>query len=268
MLSILARLQSRAEDTILPEHFPPETQEEQALSHLEPVDADELARTAGLLIEAVKDETNPKFKNSVFLGLMRQLRDREAVIEGTQIIQAETQVDSRSSLAQDFSSKIDVKGKGREVAAENGWADAFQSSLQSSLTAQTRSAPHPPAFSAFRKSVHFDQSETTLEDPRTARQEDDEDLFWRQENADYQKYWNALPQPQERHFNPEWDRLQSDWDHFEATSSGIKPITAYSFQQNNPYLSGSFLTRTHRLHSQGNSNHEVRLPNMGSLIDF
>lgn len=45
-------------------------------------DADELAKTAGQLLESVKNDTSEKFKQSNFLALMRQLRDREVAVDG------------------------------------------------------------------------------------------------------------------------------------------------------------------------------------------
>ncbi|KAL6236353.1 hypothetical protein BDW75DRAFT_206980 [Aspergillus navahoensis] len=45
-------------------------------------DADELARTAGHLLNSVSHETNQKFQASNFLALMRRIRDREVQLEG------------------------------------------------------------------------------------------------------------------------------------------------------------------------------------------
>ncbi|KAL2819928.1 hypothetical protein BDW59DRAFT_119203 [Aspergillus cavernicola] len=45
-------------------------------------DADELARTAGQLLNSVSHETNQKFRESNFLALMRRIRDREVQVEG------------------------------------------------------------------------------------------------------------------------------------------------------------------------------------------
>ncbi|KAL3473759.1 hypothetical protein BJX99DRAFT_232987 [Aspergillus californicus] len=45
-------------------------------------DADELARTAGQLLNSVSNETNQKFRESNFLALMRRIRDREVQVEG------------------------------------------------------------------------------------------------------------------------------------------------------------------------------------------
>ena len=50
------------------------------------VEADELARTAGALLENVKSETSKKFQESSFLSLMRQLRDREVTVEGDRFV--------------------------------------------------------------------------------------------------------------------------------------------------------------------------------------
>jgi len=49
-------------------------------------DADELARTAGTLLENVRGDTTKKFQDSTFLSLMRQLRDREVKVEGDKIV--------------------------------------------------------------------------------------------------------------------------------------------------------------------------------------
>ncbi|KAM0789453.1 hypothetical protein ACM66B_000275 [Microbotryomycetes sp. NB124-2] len=51
----------------------------------------------------------------------------------------------------------------------------------------------------------------------------------------------------------EWDALQQDWDNFEATAAGIKPVAStsstiagYSFAHNNPYV---YSTRQHSHHA-------------------
>ncbi|KAF9251551.1 hypothetical protein DTO013E5_4022 [Penicillium roqueforti] len=45
-------------------------------------DADELARTAGQLLDSVRNETSEKFQQSNFMALMRRIRDREVEVEG------------------------------------------------------------------------------------------------------------------------------------------------------------------------------------------
>ena len=48
--------------------------------------ADELARTAGQLLDNLKDEKSEKFRQSNFMQLMRQLRDKEVMVEGENIV--------------------------------------------------------------------------------------------------------------------------------------------------------------------------------------
>ncbi|MCJ1430290.1 hypothetical protein MMC29_008207 [Sticta canariensis] len=53
-------------------------------------DADELARTAGELLDNVMHDQSQKFRESNFLSLMRQLRDREVQVEGDKIVDVST----------------------------------------------------------------------------------------------------------------------------------------------------------------------------------
>lgn len=61
----------------------PSTQEQ---NQHEQQDPDALARTAAQLLDSVKNNQSEKFKNSQFLELMRQLRDREVTVEGDAIV--------------------------------------------------------------------------------------------------------------------------------------------------------------------------------------
>lgn len=49
-------------------------------------DADALARTAAHLLDSVKDNQSEKFQNSQFLELMRQLRDKQVMVDGDKIV--------------------------------------------------------------------------------------------------------------------------------------------------------------------------------------
>lgn len=60
--------------------------EEQPLQH-----DDEMAETAGRLLERVADNTSDKFQNSQFLELMRRLRDREVRVEGDKMVEVSAQ---------------------------------------------------------------------------------------------------------------------------------------------------------------------------------
>jgi hypothetical protein len=64
-------------------------QEEQQQQPRDP-DADEMAATAGRLLERVADNTSAKFQNSQFLALMRRLRDREVEVKGDGLVDVNT----------------------------------------------------------------------------------------------------------------------------------------------------------------------------------
>lgn len=65
----------------------PEKKEEQPRVN----DDDEMAETAGRLLERVADNTSEKFQNSQFLELMRRLRDREVRVEEDKIVEVNEQ---------------------------------------------------------------------------------------------------------------------------------------------------------------------------------
>lgn len=52
-------------------------------------DEDEMAETAGRLLERVADNTSEKFQNSQFLELMRRLRDREVKVQEDKIVEVD-----------------------------------------------------------------------------------------------------------------------------------------------------------------------------------
>jgi peroxin-5 len=91
------------------------------------------------------------------------------------------------------------------------------------------------------------------------KQEDPNDAYFRRENETYSNYWQSAQISQHPQSTDSWNQLQDQWDSFEATATGIKPIVNYQFQSNNPYLFGD--SSTTRLRSDGRSQafYEVRL---------
>ncbi|KXN91039.1 Peroxisomal targeting signal 1 receptor [Leucoagaricus sp. SymC.cos] len=194
-------------------------------------EGDELARTAGMLIENLKHETNPKFKNSQFMGLMKQIRDGEVVVDGNNMVE-------NDGLMRNSEQINGSKDKGKERAFEPS----------PNLVPITDS----PMFR-----VPHQHELPRKEKEKVGEEVDPNDAYFRQENADFTKYWQEFNErmapgntlsinAQEK----EWDTLQGDWDRFEATSSGIRQLNVYQFQDNNPYLLGdSSKTRHHAMHS-------------------
>lgn len=203
-------------------------------------------------MDAVKHEENPKFKNSQFMSLMRQLRDGEMTVEGNEMVPA-TEATSASRIVTDsWSSTIsagtssvhaplatghlaDIKGKGRAMDVDNNQETSYAGYAREFLAQQE-----------------------AREAANQRQLEDENDAYFAQENADYMSYWDSM----ERVANAvrsgttaqsdEWSFMQRDWDQWDATASGISRVANYQFQANNPYLLGdASRTRHHEMHTGG-----------------
>jgi len=205
----------------------------------QPPEADLLARTAGLLLESVEHERNPKFTNSQFLGLMKQLRDREAIVEGNDIVAAPPQTGEVNTVS------VDLKGKGKAVPS-------FSTTMQESGTSQLQ--------------PHSSPVRSTEQVAPDGLEEDANEAYFRQDNEDYANYWRAHHAPVPPLVSPapsqEWQKLQRDWERFEATTTGVRPLAKYQFQPGNPYLLGE---RSHNHIMHGSS---VQVPSSSEVCGF
>ncbi len=138
------------------------------------------------------------------------------------------------------SNTVDVKGKGRAVEGVP---------ITSINTA--RIATVTPRVMAVTQQEQGQQVSTSEQETEG----DANDAYFRQENEDFIRFWN-----QDRDSNVGslqastaetmfWEKLQDDWDNFEATATGIKAVDGYRFLPSNPYLPGDSRTRHHLMHS-------------------
>lgn len=211
-----------------------------------------LSKTAGLLIESIEAETNPKFKNSTFLSLMRKLRDNQVVIEGNKVVETRPE---DSSWATDFARQRN-KGKGKGVS----WVDEFQSS------AQMRAGPDASMWSSeFSRNMGDDWAEqfntgvSSVEDDAqdwAAQYAKDEMTTAEMEAAFHKatdlKDWVETYSKNIAHLRNEqdkdWDDLQKDWNRV-GTEQGLGyrahdlAFSTYEFQPNNIYLTDPVAAR-------------------------
>ena len=223
------------------------SEEQQQHRVIDPVEQDSLARTAGQLVEALREEQNPKFKNSQFMGLMRSLADKTSVVEGSDIVLA-------SSTSENTTATIaDVKGKGKERA---GTIDT--------LGQTTRAYPYYANFGmdsggqpTLLSHVQGQASDTTTTSDVNQDPYDEVYEYFKQENEDYIAYHQtanqvAAPDTQglwdDSSRQYDWDKLQKEWDAWEANAVGVRKMSNYQFAAENPYLLGSS-TRVHDAHS-------------------
>jgi peroxin-5 len=185
-----------------------ELQAEQSQNVSQPQEADVLARTAGLLVQTVDREKNPKFANSQFLGLMKHLRDHTAIVEGNDIVTAPLDWSPGNS------SSVSVDLKGKSKAAPTSFAVVQDPGISQ--------LPSPLA----------------EENVPTESQVDENEAYFRQDNEDYVQYWKAHHAPVPPVVAPprEWEELEREWQRFESTTPGVGPLTVYQFQPENPYL--------------------------------
>jgi peroxin-5 len=225
-------------------------------------DADDLARTAGSVLETIKDEQNPKFQNSQFMGLMKQLRDRMVIVQGNDMVENDG---STSSMAWATDFQADVTKKGRTLDTQT-WQTSMKALDPSIGDGKGVVAHNFVAAEVTGGQILQDMQDSAMQPEGT------NDAYFRQENEEFIQ-WNHLRQeaaPQRAFTNQTdpWGQLQSDWDQFEANSAGIKAIDNYQFQSNNPYLLGDSSKMRHIVsQTHGRSPfHEVFLPRNYSLL--
>jgi len=224
-------------------------------------DQDALARTAGKLVEALREENNPKFKNSQFMGLMRSLADRTSVVEGNDIVLASSV--SANISANTTSTNVDAKGKGKERAdtivtfGQKIQVNPSFTSLGVTSDSQLLALSHTQGHA----------SNATITSDVTQDSYDEVYEYFKQENEDYiayQRAANRTPVNNNRGLwddssqKYEWDMLQGEWDAWEANAVGVRKMSNYQFALENPYLLGSS-TRVHEMHS---SFDQVGVPGM------
>lgn len=169
---------------------------------------------------------------------MKQLRDREVVVEGDKMVESGIGA-TDAGWANDFRT-TDVKGKGRAVDLPS----VQTSSLAEQLDARRAFRSFTRSFSPIRTEDRPFAVNQPVEETVVHQEEDPNDAYFRQENAEYAEYWNAqLSETTDRatvatgEVN-DWDRMQKQWEQFEASATGIKAVDNYQFQENNPYLLG------------------------------
>jgi len=217
------------------------------------VEQDALARTAGGLVEALREEQNPKFKNSQFMGLMRSLADRTSVVEGNDIILT-------PSVPADITS-AGAKGKGKERASTISTSGQTTQVYPYSADIGVTSGGQPSSMSH----VQGQMSNTMIASDLAQDSRDEVYEYFKQENEDYithqraaNRVYNDLGLWDDSSQQYEWDKFQGEWDAWEANAVGVRKMSNYQFAAENPYLLGSS-TRVHETHS---SFDQVGVPGM------
>jgi len=189
---------------------------------------DALAQTAGDILESISADQNPKLKQSSFLNLMRQLRDREVAVEGNEVVEGDGQGTYQST------SKLD-KGKAR--AQPSLIPDTQNATYHERLAQETMHGYEIMRDVWDDEDSIREQREREQAKPATrqfqgdggAITEDQEDEEMVDERFDNR---NIISDPTTfepqyanlRNDSRDWHHLQREWDAFEATATGIRPL--------------------------------------------
>ncbi|KAI8143766.1 hypothetical protein BJV82DRAFT_609363 [Fennellomyces sp. T-0311] len=217
--------------------------EQEGITQTADSDKEALARTAGMLLDSVDADNNPKFKNSNFMSLMRSLRDRKVAIEGNKMVPTTQGGDwaqefghgPSSSWSEEFSKETGKASAGNmwsnefAAKAERGWTEEFTASRPPA--AATQAAGPMGADWAAQFNQHADLS-----------QEEMQKVFGRGSEMDdwvkqYQQNIAHLKNTQDA----EWDNMQKDWERMTPQEGmGYRAINpeydTYNFATDNPYL--------------------------------
>lgn len=201
-------------------------------------DNEALARTAAMLLDSVDTESNPKFKNSQFMNLMRKLRDSEVAIEGDKMVET----NGKSGWASEFEQK---NGSGDWASQFTQHAGSSQSgNMWSSEFAQKAERAGWTDEFHYEQNRHQQPGDWASEFSKQANMNPAEmqELFGKGTETNdwveqYQKNIAHLKNAQDH----EWDGLQKDWERFKPEQGlGYRATNPeyniYNFTTNNPYL--------------------------------
>ncbi|KAJ3106414.1 Peroxisomal membrane signal receptor PTS1 [Phlyctochytrium planicorne] len=170
-----------------------------------------LSKTAGLLLDIVENSTNPKFKNSKFLGFMKQIRDQELSIEGNKVVETVKPVGSALDWAKEFNSSVTTQS----------WEEEFSMDSKPPAPADFASEflqQHRPKDSwAHEFSLSENAGPAEMEDREAQAMEDA-----------FQSYMNPQMRKEEARAL-EWE---NDWGNFTPQQQNYD----YTFIANNPYV--------------------------------
>lgn len=205
-----------------------------------------LAKTAGMLLNSIDAESNPKFKNSNFLSFMRQLRDNEVSIEGSKVVQNQG---GDSSWASEFAGGSSAEGSsawanefsnGMQGAKDgNMWSDEFAKGAERGWVEDFTSTSTGPVVDNSMP-VTDDWATEFTNDPANAAQM--EEAFAKgTEFNDWVQQYHANIAHLKTAQDAEWEGMQKDWDKYKPDQGlGYRAdnpeFDDYGFVPNNPYL--------------------------------
>ncbi|KAI8584207.1 hypothetical protein K450DRAFT_218657 [Umbelopsis ramanniana AG] len=220
-----------------------------------------LAKTAGMLLESIDMESNPKFKSSNFLQFMRQLRDSEVSIEGSKVVPA----NGESSWASEFAGG-ETSGnwasefnQGTSQGAKDGnmWSEEFAKGAERGWVEDFTSTSGPVNTVADPINVPDDWATEFTNDPVNAAQM--EEAFAKgTEFQDWVQQYHANIAHLKTAQDAEWEGMQKDWEKYKPDQglgyrASNPEFDEYGFHPTNPYLSRAMPIDVNHAHNLSDS---------------
>ncbi|KAJ2849663.1 hypothetical protein IWW36_002467 [Coemansia brasiliensis] len=203
---------------------------------------DDLAKTAAQILQSMRDSANPKFKSSEFFSFMQQLADKQATIEGDQVVTNDKQKQSEASgptWATEFEKRADelisresksseqTPADGKIVSEEfargleRNWAEEFEQSLDGPLNESTVSG-HPQELGA----------DAALDQPSS-------EYIHREADNDWLERFKDNIEPMLTDQDREWLNTQKEWETLNSLEASYRAndpeLNVYHFQRGNYY---------------------------------
>lgn len=191
---------------------------EEALSRTknkDSVEMDDMARTAGMLLESIDSEKNQKFKDSSFLNLMKGFRDGEVKVQGNKIVPTGQSTDASQELSS--VTNVNIKEQTAHILdhkdlAQN-WTEEFIENQELDRN-ETKTTLGELSDNEFEQAFKFTN--------------------WVDEYKDH--ILNMTKDPKELN----WDELQKDWEQYDVTGKGYRSTNPlydnYEFSKTNPFI--------------------------------
>ncbi|CAG8446305.1 11619_t:CDS:2, partial [Acaulospora colombiana] len=196
------------------------------------VDSDvKLSINAGKIVQSVSGETNPKFKNSMFMNLMRKLRDNEVHIEGNKFVEQKLPV-----------SKVDWVSE-FEARHKDAWASEFEDRQENSSNSWSQEFTENYISEKSFDISNKEESRTLHKFEPTANPKDWAFEFQQSRTPEFNVTKNSGTLLKDD-MDSSWEEYCRDLDEFQPYSMGYKSKKIdynYEFQQDNPYLNRSNL---------------------------
>ncbi|KAJ1656290.1 hypothetical protein IWQ61_004115 [Dispira simplex] len=217
---------------------------------------DALARAAADLLDTVNLDNNPKFKNSQFMSLMQQLRDKEATIDDSDIVHQ----NNGEEWSKEFMEDQQQPSTSSSAVPQATWVNEFEKRMNQRIAEDQAATTGPQEF-AQGMEKHWAEELDNLGDeiPGIVRADwakefgdgltyqEMEEAFQKSDRLDdwVNQYRKNIAHLANDPVDQEWENMSKNWQEHALASGGIgykadeNEYRDYTFQSNNSFVQQS-----------------------------